>query len=513
MNKQKVGLYAIKLCFLLFHSFAFVQVTQATRLSDSRSEQGWREIQGSVKDTVVQVFSYIAAIDLLEPYKTPHQKAATGTGFFIDDQGHIITNAHVVDQAVDIRITIPSLGKKYIKVNLISICHDYDIALLQVSDEDRALIRAQIEKIPFLPLGNSDLVCRADEVMALGYPLGQHSLKSTTGVISGREQDMIQMSAPINPGSSGGPLLNMKGEVVGINAAGVVGAQNVGYIIPINRLKLLLPDMKTFQLVKRPFIGAVMIHATDALTDYLGNPQPGGCYIVEVIQGSPMDKAGIKAGDMIYKVDGNSVDIYGEMKVDWSEDRVFVADYVYRLKLGEEISVVVYRNGERLEFQLKIDQMRLEGIRKIYPGYEAIDYEVFGGMVVMSLTVNHLSLLAKKAPGLFEFCKSHKQHDTVLIITHIFQSSELFRSRTMMPGFTLNEVNGVEVKTLDDFRAAVLKGKKDNRLVLRASNNVTITSDNVLVVLPLNKIVEQEQMLSQIYRYPLSSLVDLVVQS
>ena len=85
------------------------------------------------------------------------------------------------------------------------------------------------------------LVRRSDEVLALGYPLGQQSLKSTTGVISGREQHLIQMSAAINPGNSGGPLLNVNGEVVGINSAIIQGAQNVGYIIPINDLKMRLP--------------------------------------------------------------------------------------------------------------------------------------------------------------------------------------------------------------------------------------------------------------------------------
>ena len=508
MNKKITLLFPL-LVFVFSHYFVTVDATLGTRVN-GEFKQGWRGIQENVKDTVVQVFSYIASVNLLEPYKTPDQKSTAGSGFFIDNEGHIVTNAHVVDEAVDIRITIPSLGKRFIKVNLISICHDYDIALLKVCNEDIELIRSQIERIPFLTLGDSDLIYRADEVMALGYPLGQ-SLKSTTGVISGREQDMIQMSAPINPGSSGGPLLNMNGEVIGINAAGVMGAQNIGYIIPINRLKILLPDMKKFQLVRRPFIGVIIINATDALTDYLGNPQPGGCYIVEVITGSPVDQAGIKAGDMMYEIDGNRVDIYGEMLVDWSEDRVFITDYVSRLKLGDQAKLIVFRKGQKLEFHVKIDQMRLEGICKIYPGYEDIDYEIFGGMVVMSLTVNHLSVLAKNAPGLFEFCKSSRQNDMVLFVTHIFQSSQLFRSRTMMPGFTLHEVNGMEVKNLDDFRAAILKGKEDNLLVIRASNNVTITSDNILVVLPLDETIEQEYMLSQIYRYPISSLVNKLV--
>ena len=92
-------------------------------------------------------------------------------------------------------------------------------------------------EIPYLPLGDSDTAYRSDRVLTLGYPLGQESLKSTTGVISGQERDMIQISAPINPGSSGGPLLNNKGEVIGICTSGINDAQNVNYIIPINETK------------------------------------------------------------------------------------------------------------------------------------------------------------------------------------------------------------------------------------------------------------------------------------
>ena len=161
------------------------------------------------RDTVVQVFAQIAELDLMQPYKTPTQYGSRGSGFFINEHGHIITNAHVIDQAHAIWIQIPSLGKRLINVIVVGICPERDIALLRVADEDVDYIRSELGYIPYLVLGDSDKVRRSDEVLALGYPLGQESLKSTTGVISGREKNLIQMSAPINPGSSGGPLLNL----------------------------------------------------------------------------------------------------------------------------------------------------------------------------------------------------------------------------------------------------------------------------------------------------------------
>ena len=122
------------------------------------------------------------------------------------------------------------------------------ICTIKVKPEGLEIIKNEIGGVKFLTLGDSDYVHRADEIMALGYPLGQQNLKSTTGVVSGREQHLIQISAPINPGNSGGPSLNIRGEVIGINTAYIPDAQSVGYIIPINELKIILEDLRKIKL-------------------------------------------------------------------------------------------------------------------------------------------------------------------------------------------------------------------------------------------------------------------------
>ena len=314
----------------------------------------WRPIQEQVKDTVVQVFSQIAEFDMLQPYRTPQQYSAVGSGFFINEQGDLITNAHVINQARSVWIQIPSLGRRIIDVEVIGMTPDRDIALLRVKPEGLELIKSMLGGVPCLTLGDSDSVKRSDEVLALGYPLGQQSLKSTTGVISGREQHMIQMSAAINPGSSGGPLLNEGGEVVGINAAGITEAQNVGYAIPINDLKIVLPELYKTKLVRKPFLGILYNNASESLTEYLGNPQPGGCYIVEVVKGSTMYRAGVKPGDMLYAINGHQIDIYGDMSVPWNEDKISIVDYVSRMTAGEKVNLVVYRKGDRKEVELEL---------------------------------------------------------------------------------------------------------------------------------------------------------------
>jgi len=495
-------------------------VTNTALESLHHSRNVWGDTQACARNCVVQVFVDIAEIDMFMPFKTPNQYGARGSGFFINDRGDLITNAHVVDQASEIEngdagiwIQIPALGKRFIQVSIIGVCPDRDIALLKIDPKEMPFIKEALSEIPYLKLGNSDNAYRTEEVLALGYPLGQESLKSTTGVISGREQDFIQMSAPINPGSSGGPLLNLKGEVIGINSAGVSEAQNVGYIIPINDLKLILPDLYKVKLLRKPFLGILSLNATDSLTDYLGNPQPGGCYVVEVVKDSPLARAGVESGDMIYEVNGNRLDIYGEMTVNWSEDKVSIIDFISRLAIGDEINLVIYRKGVRKEVTAKIDHTNVLPVRKVYPGFEDIDCEVFAGMVVMQLTLNHVKLLGNHAPALMRFAESRYQTEPVLIVTHIFANSELHRSRTILPGVTLNEINGISVKTLQDFRDAIKHGRKNNFLTIKATDNMTRASDNILVVLPFNTVLKETALLSMYYKYPLSKEVQELLKN
>ena len=468
--------------------------------------EAWRDVQERVRNTVVQVFSQVAEMDIRQPYKTPSQYKSSGSGFFIDDNGYIITNAHVVIQAKSVWVQIPHFGKRIFDTTIVGIAPDHDLALLRMSDEGVEVVRRELGTIPYLQLGDSDLVHRADEVMALGYPLGQESIKSTTGVISGRESTMIQMSAAINPGSSGGPLLNIKGQVVGINTAMVMEAQNAGYIIPVNDLKIILTSLSKEKIVRKPFLGVLFNNATDALTEYLGNPQPGGPYIVEVVKNSTLYKAGVLRGDMIYEINGHRVDQYGEMNVPWTEDKISITDFVSRLSIGDKVTIVLYRNGKRKEVTTTFKQMDLMPIRKVYPNFEEIDYETCAGMVIMELTINHVAALANKAPALTNFADIKNQSEPVLIVTHVFPTSYVARTRTLSEGTTINEVNGQIVHSLEDFRKAVKKSVDTGFLTLRVSDNIMHISDHVFIVLPFDRVIGEEQQLAFDYRYPFTAL-------
>lgn len=475
-------------------------------------KQRWSALQSKSQNAVMQVFSEINEFNWVEPYKTPTQKKIRGSAFFISDQGEIITNAHVVNQAIFVAVQIPSIGKRRFAVDVIGVSPERDLALLKLPEKELVALKKELgtDTLPYLTFSDSDAVKRGDKIMALGFPLGQEGLKSTTGVVSGREHlamsgYFIQISAPINPGSSGGPSLDQSGRVIGVNTAGIPGAQNVDYIKPANEVLLFLDqlgkieeDSKT-KLLRKPFLGVFFNSANDDLRAYLKNPPPGGLYVVDAYKGSPFDKAGIKAGDMIYSIDGYSVDMHGEMQVPWSkEDRISISDYVARLKLGHEIRLTYYRKGKKMTTSFKLEHSE-PPIRTMYPGFEKIEYEMLAGFVFMPITLNHVILLAKYAPKLVQYADPTKPIKPALFITHTLLNSPASRLRTLGAGGIISEVNGQNIQTLDDFRSAVLQSATTGYLTIK-------TTDNQFAAISLTDILADEERLASMYYYPVSEL-------
>jgi len=482
-----------------------------TCLPGDTTRRSWHEMQKDLKDTVVQIFSEIADFNWLEPYKTPNQLQSSGSGFFINENGEIITNAHVVDQAKGVTIQIPSFGKRRFDAHVYGVTPERDLALLKLNPADLAEIKAELGHIPVLPIGDSDNVHRSEELMALGYPLGQQSMKSTNGIVSGREhiagQHMIQISAPINPGSSGGPVINCAGQVIGVSTANIPSAQNVGYITPSNNLRLFLHHLKSMpdeagkvKFIRKPFLGILYNPASNYLTKYLGNPEPGGLYVAGTQKNSPLETAGVKAGDMIYEIDGFKVDIHGEMNVPWSDDKISIVDYISRLTIGDKIQLRTYRHGKERKVVLDFSESELAPVRRMFPGYEHIDYEIIGGLVVMPLSLNHLPLLVQVAPELTQYMEFQHQIEGALIITHVFPTSAAARARTLGAGGVLKEVNGEVVHTLADLRKVIKKSLETDYLTLK-------THQHVFSVLPFRKLLEDEPRLASTFFYPVTQFV------
>lgn len=231
-------------------------------------------------------------------------RMAEGSGFIIRSDGLILTNAHVVQGAPEITVSLND--ERSFKAKLVG----YDLIL------DVALIKIPVSGLATAPLGDSDKVRVGEPVVAIGSPFGlRHTV--TAGIISARgrklyddprgNQDLFQTDAAINHGSSGGPLLNYRGEVIGINQAIIPSGDRIGFAIPINSVKEVLEKLEKNGKIERPAIQAVVATVTDKLREESEIEVSKGVYIASVMKGGPADNAGISPGDVVLEIDGKAV--------------------------------------------------------------------------------------------------------------------------------------------------------------------------------------------------------------
>lgn len=475
----------------------------------------WKDLESNIQDCVVQVISQIASFNWLEPYKSPDQIQASGTAFFIHPDGYLLTNFHVIDQAKSIYINIPSFGRKPFEVEVVGVFPEGDIALMKLKQEAYDDIVNNLGLIPYLNLGDSDTLYRTEPVLALGYPLGQRYLKSTVGVVAGRDYiggiSFVHITAPINPGNSGGPLLNRAGEVMGINTAGILGSQNICYMIPVNEVKNILEDLYKIKLYRKPSIGIIFNHATDEHTEFLGNPVPGGLYVNCVLPGSLAEKAGVKKSDMIYEIIWQNqsylVDEYGDVKVDWrGSDKILLPELINRFQLKDNITIVVYRNGQRLELECVYDCQEKDSVRYIYPDYEKeeIDYEIFAGAVFMQLRENHFNLLPESYE-LKKYKHLNSEKKEAVVITNIFPGSLMNKVQCFYSGMIIDTINNQEINNLQDLRKALIASADSGVIAIK-------TKDNFESVISLDKALLQEYKLSDNFVYPITKTVKKLIE-
>lgn len=290
--------------------------------------------------------------------RQPIQPRSAGSGFIIDESGIILTNQHVVgnrgdEQTITVVVDVPGLKPEY-QAEIIGSDFSLDLAVLKIINEDD-------DVFPTVPLGNSDESRIGEWAIAIGNPYGEalhHTV--TVGVLSakGREisiisqetgkpqtyKNLMQTDAAINSGNSGGPLLNLKGEVIGINTAVHAGAQGIGFAIPINVAKDVLDEMITTGSVSQPWLGIYYQDLTESTTRQLQLPDEKGVVIVDVIQDSPAAKAGLQAWDVLRR--------FGEKDIFVTDD---LADELQNYTVGDEIILTIMRRGEMLLIPVTLD--------------------------------------------------------------------------------------------------------------------------------------------------------------
>lgn len=286
---------------------------------------------------------------------TKMQDVGGGSGFIISSDGMILTNKHVVSDAQASYTVFTSMGKKYTAK-----------VLARDPAQDIAVIKIEATGLPAVELGDSDGIRLGQTVITIGNALGEFRNTISTGIISGlsrtitagtggvdseRLEGVIQTDAAINPGNSGGPLVNLRGEVIGINTAMVGGAQNIAFTIPINNAKRDINSVKTSGKIKAAYLGVRYVMLTDEIAkrDNIALSQGalvrGGEDGPGVVRGSPADKAGVQAEDIITNVGNVAVD-----------DQHSLASLIQRYNVGDKVPLTIRRGDRELTLNVVLEE-------------------------------------------------------------------------------------------------------------------------------------------------------------
>ena len=302
-----------------------------------------------------------SVVQITDSSETDVFESRLGSGFVYDDNGHIITNYHVVSGGGNrLDVTFPD-GTVY-RASLIGSDPAADIAILYVEGAPK-------EKLLPLSLADSSKVRVGERVAAIGNPFGLSGSMST-GIVSGvgrqipaQEEegftipDIIQTDAPINPGNSGGPLLNMRGEVIGINSAiySTTGQfAGVGFAIPSNTIAQVVPSLITIGSYQHPWLGVAGRDMTPGIAELLGIDEPRGFLVMDVVAGSPAEKAGLKRGNEDTVIDGIPIKLGGDVIIAVDNNTVRKIDdilaYVEMKKsVGDDLKLTILREGQTME--------------------------------------------------------------------------------------------------------------------------------------------------------------------
>jgi serine protease Do len=458
---KKFGLVAAISFFAgaLFFALSFGYFQGGTVLSPQvvQAESGTQSVPGvslnfaplvkKVKPAVVKVIAETVVSrrgysdSLLDRFfnRSPRQRRVpgVGSGFFISSDGYLITNNHVVSDAVKVEILN---GDKTYTAKVIGTDPKTDLALLKIKGEN----------LPFIRLGDSNRVEVGEWVLAIGNPLGQ-DLSVTAGIISakGRQlgvaevEDFLQTDASINKGNSGGPLVNMEAKVIGINSVilGPTGGNiGIGFAIPSNIAKKVVNDLKTKGRVVRGYMGIGIEWLDKDMAKEFDSPE-SGAIVTRVEKNSPAAKCGLKRYDVIVKINGE--------RIQSGQDLV---TKMAGTSPGDTIKLVYYRDGKKKTVSVEVGEAP-----------DTVKFMAQGNDEESARSIDLGMVLAENSRELVREFQLQTSHG--LVVKEIKRNSVAYNSRLRV-GDVILEVNGKEVNTVDDFRRLISNRRPGSRVML-----------------------------------------------
>lgn len=436
--------------------------------------------------SVVRITASVLNFNWNKPYLS-NVSTAVGTGFFINNNGYILTCYHVVDKSYKLEITIPGIGQNKYDAKIISIYPDRDIALLKINN---------YKNTEYLKLGNSDLIRPTDKVKAVGYMLASDQLKITAGTISGYNNNIIQTDTVINSGNSGGPLLNENFEVIGINVSKIVsyGVEGVNYAVPIKQYminKTLFNEKQN--IIRSPKLGIICNNINDDFSEYVNIKKNIGYIINKVAQDSPIDKAGLKSGDIIISFDGYTIDNYGMTKIPENIEKVHLDYILYNKSSNDKVKLKFISNDTKKlsEVTLNLSNNNFYKIDYFYPPIHKVNYIVIAGLVMMNLTMNHINLFSSNS-DLLAYKDIIKRNLNKVIITSVIPGSKVSTLNIFNPGEIIKSINDTEVENIDEIKTIL---QNNNQFIK------IISEQNKYFVITIKNAKAEDEILSKINKY------------
>jgi len=288
-----------------------------------------------------------------------------GSGFIVSEKGLVITNRHVVSDADAQYTVLTNDGMEY-EAQVLDRDTLNDIAVLKINPQKPSKGKG-VDRLTVLPLGDSDNIKLGQTVIAIGNSLGEFSNTISKGIVSGLRRnitaggysgveelsELIQTDAAINEGNSGGPLINLRGEVIGINVAVAQGAENIGFALPVNTVKGIITSVENNGKIVRPYLGVRYVVVNDAIQQRNNLPYDYGALVqrgsrigdLAVIPDSPADKAGLEENDIILEVEGEKV-----------KENTDLSRLISNYKIGEDIKLKVWSKGSEKEIYVKLEE-------------------------------------------------------------------------------------------------------------------------------------------------------------
>lgn len=444
-------------------------------------------------------------IEILDPREI-RKGHWTGSGTLIkinDEEGYILTNAHVVKNGLNYRIRTMLTSEESFQVKLVGMIEtlEPDIGLLKIIDSELVRMKEMISEIPFLEMESEEVIKRDLSIKAIGYPLGMEEPNVSSGKVtnfifgSSEECERIVTDAPINPGNSGGPAISEEGKIIGINTAIILGANDIGFVTPNSFVKIVLQNLTQGKETNLTDLGGRFQKNSKESANYLKSPTRDGVIVTTLFPNGLMEKAGLKSRDILYKINDYEFDGHGIVKSKNVLRHRNIYDVVRLIPLHSQMTLEYIREGKaatQVVEALPFPKQHLRTTNNLLHRF----FISFKGMIIQEINFLIVQALAEFSPGKFDrFIELLAKDKRKLCVTFVSANSYA-EEIDIEIGDIISKINGVSVLTLVE--AVEIMNRKissQEEIVIEFESGAlgVFKGSKVMKILtPLDSVVDQE---------------------